>query len=1081
MTEFHQQNALWRKCEVAWMAWIQKPGSQVIPLTEAVGNVAGRNAPVMQAGSRLVRTPDFLVTSNSGNVYWEVKFRSRSIIDSITGIREHWMSASAFRDYHHLAVESNSPVNVILYELSSNQVTGRWLQIDVFEVMSQGRPGVGYTAGGDAIEAWYWPVSAMQQVDGPKVVLDSNVPVLPNDDQEEAPALSVLTPIEREFRRGIIEERSADPKVQASQFATKIGTAIQEDYQTGLDILRQSLGIPSIPLYSVLIMGDITNQMDEVLGLLDYGIRVFLVTAEEYPSSRAKEELSALISTRLLEWSVVKKCPQDIVFCVDGDLSQLTKEQHELLDSADNLPNGINVRQFKIVHSPIDSDLLITAGAGTGKTETMTERVMYLLSCSGSLPSKSMGLQALNLSEIALVTFTRQAAAEMRSRISRTLLIRLRMSRFPVHPLIAWLMQLGSAQIATIHSFSKLLVSSGGTEMGYSPKLRLSPMTLELREMFVKQLSHRLPKLYETMERDIEPLHEWVREFHKIWGQLENNGVLLEELVDGSINWGSPDDEKSRVTNQLFKDVLREVAKEFRLVSKENDVVTINQLVPLALDAISKGNVRKPFKFLFVDEFQDTDPVQMQLIANIRHYCESRLFVVGDPKQAIYRFRGAEGDAFNEMRSIFKRKGFTFKEHSLKTNFRTDGKLLKSFEPYFEEWGKRNLLPYQTGKDDLVPNARVNNSGQPVRFISLTGDASSTTPTFVKELLQKGSREIAIICRSNSEAFSVRNALREQEINCELFVGGNFFQSAPVIEFQSLLKALEDPTSMAKVLQLFETQWFSSLMLNNSAPEQTNLSDLQSWGSRTPAALSWSSRLATQDFDSPLANQDIAFLSQRISILRKMLENWSVIDLVGFLRAEFMPEDFLPQDLENSVNIEIQQSHRHTYSRSLDHLISILDETFAGQPLTLNHLVDWLDIQIATNDSEDLPLNREDIAGKIVALTVHKSKGLEFDAVLLPFISQRFKVGSFFTGKDRFAVLREKGEKLKVLWQWSGKQNFDSRIWASEDLETEKEETRLLYVAMTRAKHNLYVFVKPGKSRSAGRPTSWRDLLSGDE
>jgi DNA helicase-2/ATP-dependent DNA helicase PcrA len=1080
MSDFHEPNALWRKCEVAWMNWIQKPGSHVIPLTEAVGGVAGRNAPVMKAGSRMVRSPDFLVTATSGNVYWEVKFRSRSTIDANTGIREHWMSASAFRDYHHLAVDGQAPVNVILYELSNNQVNGRWLQINVLEVMSHGRPGVGYTASGDSMEAWYWPVSSMIEVDGPEVLIDSRVPVLPNDDIDEAPELGVLTPIEREFRRGVIASNGEKSKSASSELGAKISTAIHEDHQTGLDILRQSLGINSIPLYSVLVMGDIASKIDEVLGLLDYGIRLFLITPEQYSSVRPQEEISALMATRLLEWSVTKTCPNDVVFCVDGNMSQFTVSQHELLESADNLPNGINVRQFKIVHSPIDSDLLITAGAGTGKTETMTERVMYLLSCSGSMPSKSMGLNALNLSEIALITFTRESASEMRARLSRTLLIRLRLAKFPVHPLIAWLMQLGSAQISTIHAFAKLLVSKGGNDMGYSPKLRLSPMTLELRKMFVDQLSLHLPKLYKEVGHDVEPVHEWVKKFHKIWQDLENNGVLLSELVEGSIDWGSPEDDKSRITNELFKDILREVAIEFRTTSKEDDVITVNQLAPLAHEAVSMGNFGGTFKFLFVDEFQDTDPIQMKLIAGIREYCQSRLFVVGDPKQAIYRFRGAEGDAFNEMRSIIREKGFSFSEHSLAINFRTDGKLLKSFEPYFVKWGARNLLPYLPGHDDLIPNAKVSKTGQAINFVSVKGQAATSVPMHVQQLLKAGSKEIAIICRSNSEALSVRNALRDENLNCELYVGGNFYQSNPVLEFQALLKALEDPRNLAKVLQLFETQWFSPLMLTNSAPAQTNLADLQSWGSQAPVSLSWSSRVATQNFESEDDNQDISFLANRLMIIRKMLESWSVIDLVGFLRAEFAPEDYLPEALENVDNIEIKQSHRHAYSKALDHLISILDENFAGQPLTLTKLVEWLDIQIATNDNEDLPLNRDDLAGKIVAVTVHKSKGLEFDAVILPFVSQRFKVGPFFNGKDRFAILRQKDQNLKVLWQWSGKRNFASQMWAGEDLETEKEETRLLYVAMTRAKHHLYVYVKEGQVRSAGKPSSWKDLLNGN-
>ena len=173
---------------------------------------------------------------------------------------------------------------------------------------------------------------------------------------------------------------------------------------------------------------------------------------------------------------------------------------------------------------------------------------------------------------------------------------------------------------------------------------------------------------------------------------------------------------------------------------------------------------------------------------------------------------------------------------------------------------------------------------------------------------------------------------------------------------------------------------------------------------------------------------------------------------------------------EQDAETELQR-----YGRCLDHLVAVADETFVEAPISLDQLISWLELQVATNDHEDEPYDDE--RSGIVAITVHKAKGREFDKVFVVGSTQ-FQLSS----KDRSeAVVLKTDEATKVLWRWfSGSLRFGNAgrsAWAVNDEETIREETRLLYVAMTRAKQNLAVVVPT--SQPSATPRSWADLIGG--
>jgi ATP-dependent exoDNAse (exonuclease V) beta subunit len=157
--------------------------------------------------------------------------------------------------------------------------------------------------------------------------------------------------------------------------------------------------------------------------------------------------------------------------------------------------------------------------------------------------------------------------------------------------------------------------------------------------------------------------------------------------------------------------------------------------------------------------------------------------------------------------------------------------------------------------------------------------------------------------------------------------------------------------------------------------------------------------------------------------------------------------------------------------------MTLIDTQFADAPITLTSLLSWLRIQIATNMNEDEPHENdpESRAGKITALTVHKSKGLEFDHVLVPYTWTGFESPSII--KTECAVIRDGTKQLLVWrWKWSNQEMIDNSTdiqWQNHFDEVVKEETRLLYVAMTRAKHNLLMF-RPESDKA----NTWSHLLS---
>lgn len=1086
---FPSSSSPWRRCELAWMDHLSTRGFLVTRLADLEGNARGTRAPMIQVGQLLLRAPDILAVKEGRSTYWEIKYRKRSDFDPDTGDSEYWMSYDSFLDYQQIAERSGVPFVVVLLDRSAWDVDRRWRQADIGIIAEAGRKARRFGAGGMELEAWVWPASCMAISEGPAVDLtDRDEVVFPIEgvDELDTPVgyrqLESLEKARRAARMDVAQSSTEDPG------GPRLSPTAIERAQDALEVLRLVLGIPEYPRYSVLCVDADEGTIDDLLSLPRYGIRLFLVTRERIPHRADDEEVRAFEQARLLEWAVVPDLEPEPnpLWVVDGRGFEANYRALNAVEKA-NQSGGINGDQYKIVHADPARDVIVDAGAGTGKTETMSERILYLLATSpaqGSNPGERF--DPLRLDDIALITFSRESAAELRKRIARTLMVRQRLCGRSALPTVAWLTQLGAADVDTIHAYARKILQRDGAAIGLKPDFRVSSHLMAFRRLIREESSPVLRRLFtENPHADIaaHDVHNFVED---VWNKLAENGLSPLALTTTApppvVAWGLGE----RLTglagkvNENLGHMVSQLAARFRVICKEEQVLPIEELVSAARQTVMAApRLRRSPRYIFVDEFQDTDVEQMDLIVRLRRASGARLYAVGDPKQGVYRFRGAQGNALAELEQEIS--DLTPMRFTLTRNFRSDGNLLDALHVWFLRWGAAGLLDY-ADPDRLKPSVPVQGKGiaprvdAPHRILNQAKrgkrrqrelDASVDLVSRWWSDEEPGS--IAVLCRWNSQALAVREALRKEGIPCEVRVGGHFFRSPAVREVASLIQSVLHPDDDAALLQFCESRWFPGLV---TLPPQPGMSYAahDGWEMGTIGSIEpWSRRLAQIDENGRFYREDLEPVRKRLRVLAEGLGSTPTVSWLLGCREQLQPDRVRFAHEKDDVEV-------HRYGRCLDHLVAVMDASFGDMPMSSHGVLDWLKLQMATNLYEDEPPPPMEANGKwVVAMTVHKAKGLEFDRVLIPVASTDF--GPPGQAKTVIAVVNDGAGVPTLLWKWNRLENAPSAgaLWTKEAAEVAQEEARLLYVAMTRARHELVILTEDGSPVRNGR---WDDLLA---
>ena len=723
-----------------------------------------------------------------------------------------------------------------------------------------------------------------------------------------------------------------------------------------------------------------------------------------------------------------------------------------------------NLEQFMVEHSDPSKNIIIKAGAGTGKTYTMISRIAFV--CY----TQNTSIQSM-AERIVMITFTNEAADQMEDKLKNYFRnCYLLTSRREYLEIIS---KIDYMQISTIHSYAKSIIETLGTEFGYGVDINITSSEYSRRRKISDMLDNYIgqkKQIYgdayiEKLGMPVYAIRDNILSFIE---KLHNKSVDVPNISAnsfGCINGDSSNQELHELLANIIPAVEKEYAKELleeNRIHLSTMMSALNRFVSAPeskkrIQELRNGNMQ----FMFVDEFQDTDDTQIATLLSIADLLDYKLFVVGDIKQCIYRFRGAKEKAFDQL--PIKEHPEEWLEFSLKRNYRTDSALLDLFDKSFDKWGNSTdeLLTYSQDDDRLLGSRDYNSylKGKEASFyrnIQIDNE-NERIPALIKEIqrlqkrisyeesqgkkLSNKEKTIAILVRENWQAEMVRIECARQNITVQTNTGGDLYMSQPAIDMLTLVNAL---------LHFNEADYLYSLVSSNFFSLDIPKANLYEKRQEIKKG-AWRAKATEKD----QVNYLVRFMNKKLTDIIGKDDDWEHI--IASLRTKPVLQVIreIYSALEPWKNYSSNSWKQHYYQLNVDLLYEQLINSCNTDRLTISTLQNHLYNSIVAKVSVDSRIPGESAEqGLIQCITVHKSKGLEYGYIIVPFCS--FAIDFIKRSQLHVSTLKdEKGDinigySLNVGETGKTVQN-DYYNEVTEKTEKSREETRILYVAMTRA------------------------------
>ncbi len=658
-----------------------------------------------------------------------------------------------------------------------------------------------------------------------------------------------------------------------------------------------------------------------------------------------------------------------------------------------------------------DGPLLIIAGAGTGKTTVITERIKYLILKKKIPPS-----------EILALTFTEKAALEMEERVDLAM---------PYGYTQMW--------ISTFHSFCDRILRSEAIHIGISSSYKVlteAESVLFIRKNIQKfNLNYFRPfgnpnKFLEAMvshfsrlkDEDVDPLQymQFVKKMAKDKSIDKEEKERYEELANA---YKVYEDLKIKEGYFDFSDLIANTLKLFR--SRKNILKTYQD----------------QFKYVLVDEFQDTNYAQnelSELLAGER----KNITVVGDDDQSIYRFRGSSVSNIIQ----FKKKFPKTKVVTLIKNFRSTKEILDTSYRVIQNNNPDRLEVKENINKKLISAREI--EGEKVEFIytKRVEDEGDEIAKGIKEQLGKYKyQDIAILVRANDHSEPIMRALERYKIPYQFLGPGRLFNQEEIKNLIAYLKVLynfEDSTSLYRVLTMpiFKFQPIEVAILLNLAKKR-NYTLFEAMDKLDETGLSEITKEKMQYIQK--------MIKRHLGLVRK--------DTAGQILYYFLQDSGILKEVANAKS-EIEEKEAKNIARFFDKLKTYEVEHISS---SVFDIVEWIDLSMQMGESPLAATLDWTENNAVNILSVHSSKGLEFPVVFLV----NLVMGRFPT--------RERKEVIPI------PQQLIKEILPTGDYHLE-EERRLFYVGMTRAKDKLFLsassFYGEGKQKRKISPFVYEAL-----
>lgn len=721
---------------------------------------------------------------------------------------------------------------------------------------------------------------------------------------------------------------------------------------------------------------------------------------------------------------------EETVTIYEGDCSP---EERQLLEKLAE-KSTFNIQQYFIEHASTKKNILVKAGAGTGKTYSMVSRIAFL--CN-KYENPTVNL----IDEVAMVTFTNDAADNMKNRLKQMFINYFVLTSNP--KFLKYIEDTDFMRISTIHKFAREIIKEASMQMGLGDNFAITSGDYVKEQIYEKYLNDFIAKKEAENPNFINeiklPLYQFKRMLVEFSNQLYNKSIDIKKIKEDELG------QAPRLLpffNEIIMEVIIVAEKEYETKIQESNKIDLRETMIILNDVVNqkdKERTHLDYRYIFIDEFQDTDDAQIDSFLKIQQLIgvNCNLFVVGDLKQSIYRFRGATISAFKRLNATPDK----WEEHTINTNYRTDSRLLKIIDEIFQRMGDSAWLPYFYDADHLVSNlsggAKEEELFECVPFHGKNDEQLQVLLELLKrergkllELektrrLSKEEKTIAILVRENWQIETIIKGCKEQdeEIDIETKVGGDLYQLDSTIDFCKLLMALTNPDDPVCLVNFIES----------------NYVDMSLW---YQGLQNEEKKVQTEKLIEALDKYFMARMNKTWNGLVVYVQANPVLVVLKTIFETLQPWNKYSDDIDK------QRFYKSNYELLIEKII----KSYGVDYLTLTVITNFIQINILTKQQELARTVAEDQTGiKFLCTTVHKAKGLEYGTVILPFTAQAIDNlkkantdANYSNSKLAYSIKVDENKK-------DSNSNYDSQEEIGQRI---CEEARILYVALTRAIRN---------------------------
>ncbi|MBR7743823.1 ATP-dependent helicase [Phycicoccus sp. BSK3Z-2] len=770
-------------------------------------------------------------------------------------------------------------------------------------------------------------------------------------------------------------------------------------------------------------------------------------------------------------------------------------------------PYAPTPEQAAVIEAPLEP-LLVVAGAGSGKTETMAARVVWLVANGLVRPDEVLGL-----------TFTRKAAGELSERLAARLATLREAGLWTPEAEDGAAVLDDTPDVSTYHAYAGRIVREHGLRVGVEPESRL------LTEAAAWQFAHDavvawdgpmdvVDKAESTVTTAVVDLAgemaEHLVEPHDVAAHLAEVVATLEAVPPGE----GTKKRKHPLREQM--DVLRQraavvpVVEAYHRLKRSRDAMDFaDRMAVAARLATTVPQVgaaeRARYKAVFLDEFQDTSEAQLRLLQAlfVAPGAPSPVTAVGDPHQSIYGWRGASATTLDRFRTDFGHAGDAAVLH-LSTSWRNDRTVLDAANVLAGPLAA--TTPVEVRPLDPRPDAGPGHVAT-ARLETARDEAEHLVGWLQARRARPGRSSAAVLCRKRSQFDPVVDALEAAGVAYEVVGLGGLLHTPEVADLVALLHVVADPGRGDRLMRLL------------TGPScRLGAADLDGLGAWSRALYDGTHRARGADLD-PEAGDRASIVEalehlpgpdwvgrdgERLSgaALSRLSGLGAAVHRLRGLTALGLAELVAEAEVALGLDIEVLARPGYTPGAARAHLDAFADvaATFSASAdrASLGGFLAWL--EAAVDEERGLDLGWVEARPDAVqVMTVHAAKGLEWDVVAVPgLVEASFPAHSATQGKvvgDEWGHTDPSDKAwltgLATLpydlrgdcaglprFGWSDPHEWDSLQQAFERFTRVAadhgvvEERRLAYVAATRARHDLLLSAHVWGTASTPRVTS---------